>query len=117
MKKLTIKVPLPGQISKKQEKDFLDEMYESYENYNFVASEDDEYHYDKYDDERKAFLIFLNIKDYSRPKAQQLIFEKMKAFETLDYEMVFAVSHTEDKVVSLSQNEDLSEIENIINSW
>jgi hypothetical protein len=117
MKKLTIEVPIPGYISKKQEKEFLDEMYESYEIYNFVVSGDDEYHYEKYDDNRKAFLIFLNIGGYSRQKAQQVIFEKMEAFESLDYEILFAVSRTEDKVVSLSQNEDLSEIENIINSW
>ncbi len=92
-------------------------MNNDYDNkYNFLANiNSDEYIYDKYDDDRKAYIIFLNVKKYSRVKAEQVIWEKVQLLKDIKSEMVFVVSD-KDIVESLSNNKDLSEIEDIMNS-
>ena len=120
MNKITIEIPLSslfGKISKQHTQELIDSLNNDYDNkYNFLVNiNSDEYIYDKYDDDRKAYIIFLNVKKYSRVKAEQVIWEKVQLLKDIKSEMVFVVSD-KDIVESLSNNKDLSEIEDIMNS-
>jgi len=119
MEKLTIEIPISlyGEISKQHVQELVESMNNDYDyKYNFIANLDsDTYIYNKYDDDRKAYIIFFDVTGYTRVKAQQIIWDKMELLKGVKSEMIFVVSD-EDVVVSLSKNEDLSEIENITNS-
>ena len=120
MKKLKIEIPTNG-LSKSQMIEHLKEINNEYDNYyNIIESRDNDYHYEKYDDDRKAFIIFFNVKNMSRQKAEQNIWEKMELLKKYDDRKAFiyliSYNDDDDHVVSLSKNEDLSEIEKILNS-
>ena len=117
MDKLTIEIPMSlfGQISKQHTQELIDSMNNDYENkYNFVANlNSDNYIYDKYDDNRKAHIIFLDVKNLNRYETQQKIDEKLNLLKNIKDEIVLVVSDKDD-IQSLSNNTDLSEIKNLL---